>query len=173
MRWVALSVGVILVAVVAVVGAMSPASQYAAQSPLLGHRAPMVKGTTITAQRFDLDAQRGRWLVIDFFSSWCVPCHTEEPELVKFAKEHLGGTQLVGIVFQDSTSGIRTLLGRWVGLYPVLIDPGGQFALNYGVDNPPSKYVISPHGEVAAKIVGPVTAAGLDATIAHAKAQGL
>jgi hypothetical protein len=45
-----------------------------------------------------------------------------------------------------------------VSLYPVVTDPGGATALNYGVSNPPSKYIIDPRGTVVAKIIGPVTA---------------
>jgi protein involved in polysaccharide export with SLBB domain len=41
------------------------------------------------------------------------------------------------------------------------------------VYNPPSKYVIDPEGRVVAKIIGPVTAAGLDSIITRAKSQSL
>jgi len=161
-----------MVAVIAVVATAPPVTQYQAHSPLFGHQAPAIGGPTITGQSFDLDALRGQFVVIDFFSSWCVPCRTEQPELVRFAKAQLAterGAILVGVVFEDSVSAIGSLLGSWRGLYPVLTDPGGRIALDYGVDNPPSKYVIDPHGVVVAKIVGPVTAAGLDAVIARAK----
>lgn len=171
-RWIALVVGLAMVAVVVVVATAPPVTQYEADSPLLGHRAPAIVGQTITGQSFDLGALRGQFVVIDFFSSWCVPCRTEQPELVTFAKGQLAsqhGAVLVGVVFEDSVSAIRSLLGTWRGLYPVLIDPGGRFALDYGVDNPPSKYVIDPDGVVVAKIVGPVTATGLDAVIARAQ----
>lgn len=174
-RWVALVVALVMVAVIVVVGTAPPATQYEADSPLLGHLAPEVSGLTITGQPFDLHALRGRFVVIDFFSSWCVPCRTEQPELVRFAKQQIAkpqgeGAVLVGIVFEDSVAAIRSLLGLWLGLYPVIADSGGRLANDYGVDNPPSKYVIDPRGVIVAKIIGPVTAAGLDAVIAKAKA---
>jgi len=92
---------------------------------------------------------------------------------VAFAKHPYGGAQLVGVAFQDSDSSILKMLGPWVGLYPVLGDREGKFALSYGVDNPPSKYVIDPKGRVVAKIIGPVTAIGLDSLLKRATAQGL
>lgn len=162
-----------MIATLAVVATDPPATQYEADSPLLGHRAPPIAGQTILDQPFGLGALRGQFVVVDFFSSWCVPCRTEQPELVKFAEHPGHGAVLVGVIFEDSTPAIRSLLGPWVGLYPVLSDPGGRTALDYGVDNPPSKYVIDPAGIVVTKIVGPVTAAGLDAVIARAKARGL
>ena len=74
---------------------------------------------------------------------------------------------------EDTTAASRSLLGPWVGLYPVITDPGGRIALDYGVYNPPSKYVIDPEGKVVTKIIGPVTAAGLDSVITRAQSQGL
>ena len=55
----------------------------------------------------------------------------------------------------------------------MLPDPSGTIALDYGVFNPPSKYVIDPQGRVIVKLIGAVTATGVDAIIARAKGQGL
>lgn len=172
-RWIALAVGGGLIAVMVVLATAPPTTQYEADSPLIGHRAPAVTGRTLLGERFDLSTLRGHFAVIDFFASWCVPCQSEQPELVRFAEHPRAGAELVGVVFHDSTASIRALIGPWAGLYPVLIDPGGTIALNYGVDNPPSKYVIDPRGRVVAKIIGPVTAAGLDSVIKRAQAEGL
>ncbi len=173
-RWIALPTALIMVALVAVVAHDPPATQYEAESPLLGHQEPAISGSTIVpGQPFDLNTLRGQFVVVDFFSSWCVPCRTEQPEFVKFAEHPRDQAVLVGVIFQDSVSAIRAMLGPWIGLYPVLVDPGGQIALQYGVDNPPSKYVIDPEGRVVTKIVGPVTAAGLDAVITQAARRGL
>ena len=150
-----------------------PSSQSEVKSPLLGRPAPVVTGTEITGGVFNLRSLRGHFVVIDFFASWCVPCRTEQPELVKFAEQQHNGVQLVGVIFEDTTAASRSLLGPWVGLYPVITDPGGRIALDYGVYNPPSKYVIDPEGKVVTKIIGPVTAAGLDSVITRAQSQGL
>jgi len=172
-RWITLVVALGLGGVAYLLATAPPTTQYEADSPLLGHRAPAVTGQVLTGERFDLGALRGHFVVIDFFASWCVPCRTEQPQLVRFAEHPRADAQLVGVVFQDSTASIRSLLGPWVGLFPVLPDPTGTIALDYGVDNPPSKYVIDPRGRVVAKIIGPVTSAGLDAVIKQAEAEGL
>jgi cytochrome c biogenesis protein CcmG/thiol:disulfide interchange protein DsbE len=172
-RWIALATGVMAVFIIFALAVAPPSTQSEVNSPLVGHRAPAIAGTEITGSPFDLGTLRGHFLVIDFFASWCVPCRTEQPELVRFAEHQDNGARLVGVIFEDPTSAIRSLLGPWIGLYPVVTDPGGRIALNYGVYNPPSKYVIDPEGTVVAKIIGPVTAAGLDSVVARAKAQGL
>jgi cytochrome c biogenesis protein CcmG/thiol:disulfide interchange protein DsbE len=166
-------VGVGLVGLTLLLATAPPTTVYEAYSPLVGHRAPAIVGTTLIGQPFNLHALRGHFVVIDFFSSWCVPCRTEQPQLVRFAEHPYGGAQLVGVVFQDLNASALAMLGPWRGLYPVLGDPEGRYALSYGVDNPPSKYVIDPKGRVVAKIIGPVTAVGLDSLLKRAIAQGL
>ena len=182
-RWIALA-AIIMAAIITFALAVAPPSTQAeVDSPLVGQRAPAITGTTITASAisgteftgiaFDLGALRGSFVVVDFFASWCIPCRTEQPELVKFAEQQNNGVFLVGVIFDDTIPGARSLLGPWVGLYPVIPDPGGRIALNYGVYSPPSKYVIDPEGTIVAKIIGPVTAAGLDSIITRAKVAGL
>ena len=172
-RWIAVVVGVGLVGLTLLLATAPPFIVYQAYSPLVGHRAPAIVGTTLLGQPFNLHDLRGHYVVVDFFSSWCVACRTEQPQLVRFAKHPFAGAQLVGVVFQDLNASAQAMLGPWRGLYPVLGDPQGRYALNYGVDNPPTKYLIDPRGRIVAKIIGPVTATGLDALLKRASAQGL
>ncbi|MFI4971219.1 MAG: TlpA family protein disulfide reductase [Hyphomicrobiales bacterium] len=172
-RWIVAIGAVGIVGLTLLLATAPPTTVYDSYSPLVGHRAPAIIGRTVTGERFDLLALRGRFVVIDFFSSWCVPCRIEQPQLVRFAQRPFDNAQLVGIIFQDSDSSAVKMLGPWVGLYPVLPDPQGLIALNYGVANPPTKYVIDPKGRIIAKIIGPVTAAGLDSFLRRASAQGL
>lgn len=172
-RWIVLLVALAVGGIIFLLASAPPTTQLEANSPLVGHRAPAFSAVTLTGQAFHLRAGRGHFVVLDFFSSWCVPCRTEQPQLIRFAQYPPHGAELVGIVFQDSRASIRSLLGPWVGLYPVITDPQGTIALDYGVDNPPSKYVIDPQGRVVAKLVGPVTAPGLDAVIQEARSKGL
>ena len=172
-RWIAIVTGLLSAIIIFALSVAPPSTHAEVYSPLVGHQSPTVVGTEITGAAFDLGSLRGHFVVVDFFASWCVPCRTEQPELVKFAEQQHNGATLVGVIFLDSTAVIRSLLGPWVGLYPVIADPGGRIALNFGVFNPPSKYVIDPRGIVVAKVIGPDTAQELDSIVSRAKAQGL
>jgi cytochrome c biogenesis protein CcmG, thiol:disulfide interchange protein DsbE len=96
----------------------------------------------------------------------------EEPQIESFVKDDPTGPILVAVIFHDSVSDVRSWLGSWLGLYPVLNDPGGQIANNYGVGQPPIKFLINPQGKVVSKIIGPVTETGLSTLIAKTRSEG-
>jgi cytochrome c biogenesis protein CcmG/thiol:disulfide interchange protein DsbE len=164
----------VVAGVVSVLGLSPPATQVEAESPLVGQPAPAIPGPTITGQPFSLAGLQGHFVVVDFFSSWCVACRQEAPQLARFVAQQAGpsGARLVGVIFEDTVPDIRQFLGPELGRYPVVQDPGGRIALDYGVDNPPEKYLVAPNGVIFDKVIGPVTAALLDQLIAKAKAAG-
>lgn len=171
-RWIA-GIALVVVAAVLVVLATRPSYQASeAVSPLVGHQAPAITGTTVTGQPFDLAAYRGRWVVLNFFASWCVPCRQEEPNLVTFAFDHRqpGQAALVGVVFEDTASAARRWQAQQGATWPTLTDPKTDIALAYGVTSPPETYLISPTGMVAAHIYGAIPSAGwLDQQLARAQ----
>src|SRR3954465_5996196 len=85
-------VAVVLIAFIGVLAPRAPATDRQTESPLIGKIAPPLRGQTITdaggGRSFDLDLQRGQWVLVNFFATWCTPCVTEHPELVEFADRH-------------------------------------------------------------------------------------
>jgi cytochrome c biogenesis protein CcmG/thiol:disulfide interchange protein DsbE len=151
---VAAAVGVIVAALVAVLATRAPARVAEAASPLLGQPAPALAGTSADGQPVDLATMRGRFVLVNFFASWCGPCRTEQPELVTLSRS----IPLIGVVFQDSPSAAETFLREGGARWPAVPDPDGAAALDWGVRGPPESYLVAPDGTVVAKVLGPVTA---------------
>jgi cytochrome c biogenesis protein CcmG/thiol:disulfide interchange protein DsbE len=175
-RWIAGLVLVVAAGLIAVLGTRPPATATEVFTPLLGKAAPGITGTTVSGGSFDLAADRGRWVVVNFFASWCPPCQQEEPELITFAFQHRGARDaaLVGVdCCGDATASARGFLASSGATWPAVIDPGGQIALQYGVRDPPETFLVSPSGIVVAHIDGAVRATFLDQQIAAAKKAGL
>jgi cytochrome c biogenesis protein CcmG/thiol:disulfide interchange protein DsbE len=170
-RWAACGAGVCALVLVAVLATRPPATQ-TTSSPLIGHPAPPVAGRNLAGGHSSLAAMRGRWVLLNFFASWCPPCRTESPDLVKFAFSHPDGQRVavLGVVYGD-TAGNAAAFERQLGAtWPSLTDPNERIAINYGVDDPPQSFLISPEGLVVDRILGGVTVGGLDRLVDSAVA---
>ena len=135
----------------------------------VGKPAPPITGLTLAGDVFDLDDHRGRWVLVNFFATWCAGCLQEHPELVAFSERHAAGDAIVvTVAFDDSPEAVSDFFERAGGDWPVLVGDVGSVPVNYGVTAVPETYLVSPAGYVVDKLVGAsgVTADQLDARIA-------
>ena len=174
--WIALAVAIPLAALTVALATRPSGPIGEGPSPLLGKQAPTIQGTTVDGGSFSLAATltggRGaRWVVVNFFATWCVPCRREHPALVQVDDAHRGADdlQLVAVVFQDEADQVRAFRMKFGGTWPMVMDPSGRTAVDYGVRGVPESFLIAPDGRIAAKIVGGVKAASLEKLLADSK----
>ena len=114
----------------------------------------------------------GRWVLINFFATWCTPCVQEHDDLVRFEQAHRAGgdVAVLGVVYDDNAGAARKFQSERGGSWPLVDDPQGRIALDYGVAGVPESYLVSPDGVVVAKLVGGVAYAGLEDILAKVRA---
>jgi len=166
----ALLVGVVLLALVGVM-ATRESGPDRMSTHLVGQGAPPIEGATIDGDVWRLDLQRGRWVVVNFFSTTCVPCVREHPELVAFAEAHAaaGDVRVVTVAFADSPGAVEEFFRANGGDWPVLASDTGRVAVDWGVVAVPESYLVSPAGFVVAKVIGGVVQADLEAMLVEAR----
>jgi cytochrome c biogenesis protein CcmG, thiol:disulfide interchange protein DsbE len=159
---------VVVAGLVAVLVAQPGGGERYAASPIVGRYAPAVAGRTLEGAAVDVDQYRGRWLVVNFFATWCVPCVEEHPELVRFdeASRDTGEAAVVSVVVDTPEAEAREFFDRHGGDWPVVIDPEGRTALDYGMLKVPETFLVRPDGVVVQRLLGGVTADGLSGLIA-------
>jgi cytochrome c biogenesis protein CcmG/thiol:disulfide interchange protein DsbE len=172
-RWIALAVGCVVAVFFAVLATRQPAASRQASSPLLGHQAPDISGQSVLDGRaVRLSESKGRYVLVNFVASWCVACAEEHDDLIAFSQRHRAASdaEVLGVVFDDRDADVRRYFEKRGGDWPVVSDPEGRVALDYGVRGPPESFLIDSNGFVISKIIGRVTADGLDRLVQRAKA---
>jgi thiol-disulfide isomerase/thioredoxin len=133
-------------------------------------QAPEVSGTSLTGQRLRLSAYRGDIVVLNFWGSWCTPCRAEAPSLGTLSRQLYGsGVRFVGVDIRDEPDSALAFMHTFRVGYPSFNDPNDEIALDFrGTVTPaaiPTTLVIDRSGQIAARIVGGVTYAGLKSVI--------
>jgi len=140
--------------------------------PLLAANAqqPQLTVTTLDGKSFDLAQQKGKWVIVNFWATWCSPCVKEMPDISAYV-EKSKDVVAVGLAYEDTEKAeIETFLKTHPVKYPIaqldVYDPPKDFDTPRGL---PTTYLIAPDGSVAKRFTGPITGADLDKAIAEAK----
>ena len=167
--WIAVAVAVPVTLLVLALANGQPAATRAVKSPLVGKPAPDIAGTTVDGDEASLAGLEGKWVVVNFFATWCVPCRQEHPELVRFSQAHQGDAAVLGVIYSDNAQAVKEFRDKEGGDWAMVTDPKGRIALDFGVAGVPESFLISPDGVVVAKLLGGVRAGDLDQLLYRAK----
>jgi len=174
-RWIALAVGVVVVAVTVVfaIQVSRRAAEVSLPRLVLEHApAPdftlknLADGKAITSQQV-----KGKTYVVNFFNSWCIPCQQEAAALKAFYAEHKKESdfEMIGIIIDDTESVMRKYVKNNAITYPVGVDPKGTASIDFGTTGQPETYVIAPDGVAVCGNLGASTQAQLDAWLQAAR----
>jgi peroxiredoxin len=162
--WSALAVLVVfavLLAFLATVGSTK------ANSRLLGKPAPALNGRQLADGRpITLADFSGRWVLVNFAASWCIPCQEEMPALQQFSRSAARYHATVLTVTYDAsdTSGLRSMLANDHATWPAVADAAAD--VTWGVHGGiPQSYLVSPQGLIVAYFPSDVSATMVDSTI--------
>jgi cytochrome c biogenesis protein CcmG, thiol:disulfide interchange protein DsbE len=170
-RWIALAVGVVLVAF-GIVLAVQHRSEPSVPRLVQEHRpAPTFNLEGLDGKAIHSAQLQNKTYVVNFFNSWCIPCQQEEPALKAFYAEHAKDADfaMIGIIIDDDATTMRGYVRSQDITWPVGIDPNGGASLSFGTTGQPETYVISPDGVTVCGTLGASTQAALDAWLQAAR----
>jgi thiol-disulfide isomerase/thioredoxin len=119
---------------------------------------PTLEVETFAGGHWSLAERRGKWVVVNFWATWCNPCLKEIPELDAFDKAR-GDVEMIGLAYEEiERPDMEAFLKEHAFAYPVaLVDVYKglpDFPIPKGL---PMTYVIAPDGRVAKQFLGPVS----------------
>jgi thiol-disulfide isomerase/thioredoxin len=135
----------------------------------------MLGGPALAAEAFTLtDANgkshrladyRGKWVIVNFWATWCPPCLEEIPDLVSIS-ESRRDVQVFGIAmeFQDAKQVLQFADGMFVN-YPIVLGDekvAGQIGKVAGL---PTTFIYDPRGQLATRHVGKLTRSQIEQLI--------
>ena len=122
------------------------------EPPVALTEAALVDGTDAPRS---LDEYRGKWMVLNFWATWCAPCRHEMPSLdrlqaampeIAVVPVATGRNSVEGITAFFEEAGVKAL--------PVLRDPKSVLARSMGVMALPVTVIVNPEGQEVARLIG-------------------
>lgn len=119
-------------------------------------QAPALTLRDINGRQFRLSNYRGKVVLLNFWATWCPPCRTEIPDLIKWRRKHRNeGLRIFGITYPpEKLSEVRRFARDLKIDYPIAIGTKATKALFTASETLPLTVVIDRDGVVRDVIEG-------------------
>ena len=126
--------------------------------------------TDADGKSHSLAGYRGKWVIVNFWATWCPPCLEEIPDLVAI-KDARKDVEVIGIAmeFQDAKQVMQFVDGMFVN-YPIVLGDRKVSESIGQVDGLPTTFIYDPQGKLAERHVGKITRKQIERIIGARKA---
>ena len=126
-----------------------------AQDVKEGAKAPDFSAQKIDGTVFTLSSLQGKYVVLDFWGSWCKWCIKGFPDMKAAYAEHKGKVEFVGIACGDTEAKWKAATEKYELPWISVLNPAANDLTKvYQVQGFPTKIVIDPKGKIAKVILG-------------------
>lgn len=117
--------------------------------------APDFELKDIDGQPLKLSSLRGKYVVLDFWGSWCVWCIKGIPAMKEAYMKHAGKFEILGIDCSDPEEKWKEAVKHYELPWLHVYNPNDSRVLeDYGIEGFPTKIIIDPEGKIVKTIVG-------------------
>jgi len=128
-----------------------------AKKSAVGSMCPPVFGKDIVSgEDIKLADFKGKYLLIDFWGTWCGACIAGMPEMKKFADAHKNKLVLLGLAKDNDIKLVKTSMKRnhitWKNM--LIGDGDRDFVAKFNVQGFPTKILVDPEGKIVLRFTG-------------------
>lgn len=121
----------------------------------IGDTIPSITLKSNSNSDVNISSFKGKYMLVDFWASWCAPCRLGNKKLVKLHNEVSSSKiEIIGVSIDTDKSKWLKAIEKDKIKFTQLIDPKGfdaNAAIVFGVNELPSKYLFNPEGILIAK----------------------
>lgn len=111
---------------------------------------------TLDGATWSLAERRGRVVLVNYWATWCPPCRTETPGLVRLANEYKSkGLEVAGISLDEDRSLVPEFVAEYKISYPILFPANSDLAQM--IEAIPMTLLYDREGRIAKRYVGAVS----------------
>jgi thiol-disulfide isomerase/thioredoxin len=113
-----------------------------------------------------LQDYRGKWVLVNFWATWCPPCLEEIPDLVKLHEAHSNKDLVViGVALDSTKESVVEFVAKKKISYPIVVGDYDLAAQVGEVNALPTSYLYDPAGKLVSYQEGKVTRASVESYI--------
>jgi len=125
------------------------------------------QGTDTAGKTHTLAGYKGKWVLVNYWATWCPPCLAEIPDLVDLHDNKKNNLVVIGVALDYRSPKQVTDFARSMTIsYPVVLGTPEIVNQIGPVQGLPTTYLYNPEGKMVAQQVGPVTRESVEKYIA-------
>ncbi|GGH00461.1 thiol:disulfide interchange protein [Polaribacter pacificus] len=129
----------------------------AVKTTMIGSIVPdFTTNKTLDGTEFSLNSLRGKYVLIDFWGTWCGPCVSEMPTVKEYQEKYPNRLAILGVNSGESIEKINNFIKPKNYDWQQIIKGTGadNFVLKFNVKAYPTKFILDPEGKILYKFVG-------------------
>lgn len=127
----------------------------AARKQAVGIDAPSFTLNDIEGKPLSLSSLRGKYVILDFWGSWCGWCIKGFPKMKEYYSKYAGKFEILGIDCGDTEARWKAAVEKhqlpWLHVY---VPEGATITKDYGITGYPTKIIVGPDGKIFKSIIG-------------------
>ena len=116
--------------------------------------APDLKAKDLNGKELNLEAYKGKVVLLNFWATWCGPCRAEIPSLIRIQEAYKDRLQIIGMDVDDDEEQLRAFVKDQGINYPVAMTSVSVRLAYGGIAALPTLFVINQDSKVVQKHVG-------------------